>query len=227
MPVPLIHLIFVAFKITVNYSFVECSDGLQPLKAFKKKAKTCVFFCSTDAVVLSFLLFSSLVCDPQLVAVGCLQVWASCMSLSPFLFMVFLGRASAAEAVRLDDGVHRSGLGERNTQIKIVFCLLESNPAEWNFFSGNVNYFSFYEAPPFFPLPKGRWLYLCIRLHLGLYLPSPSSSDVSLGTEIIELCQSKHEIIQKKSPSLIFSCLPLRKVTANLNCWQHGDRIAW
>lgn len=28
MLVPLFHLIFVAFKITVNYSLVECSDGV-------------------------------------------------------------------------------------------------------------------------------------------------------------------------------------------------------
>lgn len=75
---------------------------------------------------------------------------------------------------------------------------------------------------------KGRWLYSCIRRHLGLYFAqSIFLWRQSLGTVSIELCQSKHEIIQMKSPSPIFSCFSLSDVTANLNCWQHGDWIAW
>lgn len=83
----LFHLIFVAFKITVIYSCVGCSDGGIACGRLKKKNVSSLLlfhwcYCSSSS--------SSLVCDPWLVAVGGLQVWASCMSLSPFLFVVFL-----------------------------------------------------------------------------------------------------------------------------------------
>ncbi len=71
--------------------------------------------------MLSFYCSSSLVCDPWLVVVGCLQVWASCMSLSPFLFVVFLWKLTSVIKSQSVKSIHRSQSKERNTQIKIVF----------------------------------------------------------------------------------------------------------
>lgn len=172
--------------------------------------------------------FSPPVRDPRLVEAPGLSVMYEFVS--PFLFVVFLGRAFAAGVVQLGRWrTQRSARGEKHTNKD---CLLSTRkqPAWVEFLQWKCEFIlvlCISPPNPPRPIPKGRWLYLCIRLHLGLYLPSPSFSDVSLGVEIIELCQSKHEIIQKKSPSIIFSCFPLREVTANLNCWQRGDRIAW
>lgn len=70
--------------------------------------------------MLSFYRSSSLVCDPWLVVVGCLQVWASCMSLSPFLFVVFLLKLTSVIKVS-QSKVNTEVRARRETQIKIVF----------------------------------------------------------------------------------------------------------
>lgn len=144
-----------------------------------------------------------------------------------FSVRVVLVEADLSHSNQSVGSKHRSQSKERNTQIKIVF-LSTQKQLDWVDYS-SVGFYAFVLPPKrqmivfYAPAP----IFYFIFLFYCYYLPRLSSSDVRLGMEIIELCQSKHEIIQKKSPSPIFSCSSLSDVTANLNCWRRGDQVAW
>lgn len=162
--------------------------------------------------MLFFYCSSSLVCDPWLVVVGCLQVWASCMSF--FMFVVFFRsfffcflEADVCHLSRSVKSKHRSLSKERNTQIKIVFLSTQKERKNsWVQFLRNFH----------------LMMFIFLKVQITVFICSPeslflqstvSSSDVRiLGAVSIELCQSKHEIIQMKSPlSDLHLFLPQRR----------------
>lgn len=179
-----------------------------------------LFFCPTDAVLLLFF-FAGLW---SMVGSGRMPPGLSVMyKFVSFSVRVVLVEADLSHSDQSVGSKHRSQSKERNTQIKIVFLSTQKQLDGLDYSS--VEFYAFV-------LPPKRQMIVFMHLHplffyYYYYLPRLSFSDVRLGMEIIELCQSKHEIIQKKSPSPIFSCSSLSDVTANLNCWRRGDQVAW
>lgn len=154
-----------------------------------------LFFYSTDAVLLPFFFF--LACDPWLVVVGCLQVWAACMSLSPFLFVVvflflFFFLFVEADLRHLSQSdkskTQKSEQGEKHTNKDCLFVYLEKKVSQvTEVFSVEMRWLFIWCC--FFLLPQrpDNCIHL-LNCTWVFILPSLSSSDVKgLGMVSAEL----------------------------------------
>ena len=200
-----------------------------------------LFFYSTDAVLLLFFFSGlwSMVGSGSRMPPG-LSVMYEFVSFSfcgvfLFCFFCFFVEADLSHLSQSSQKLKNTEVrakGEKHTNKDCLFVYSKKKKRAESEISSVEMWINSHLMVFFFPSKGQDDCVSRTSLHLGLYFFYFFARSIflwrrGLVTVSIELCQSKHEIIQMKSPSPIFSCFSLSDVTANLTCWQHGDWIAW